>query len=68
MRPNIKSFPRLGEIEREVVAEAREWGRQRLQERLEQLARQSGEVFPPAAAQAPGVKAPKRVRPNQGHS
>ena len=34
--------PGLAEIEREVVAEAREWGRQRLQERLQQLAREEG--------------------------
>jgi len=27
MKPTTKSFPRLADIEREVVAEAREWGR-----------------------------------------
>ena len=51
----LKSFPRLADIEREVVAEAREWGRQRLQERLQKLAEESGEVFPP---QAMPTKAP----------
>lgn len=42
-----RSLPSLAEIEREVVAESREWGRQRLQERLQQLADEQGEVFPP---------------------
>jgi hypothetical protein len=40
-------FPRLADLERAVVAEAREWGRQRLEERLQALADRSGEVFPP---------------------
>ena len=48
-----KPRPGLAEIEREVVAEAREWGRQRLQERLQQLAREEGQVFPPRRAPAP---------------
>ena len=62
---SIKSFPRLADIEREVVAEAREWGRQRLQERLQQLAEQSGEVFPPPAASAKAAKAAKRTGPSK---
>jgi hypothetical protein len=66
MRPDLKSLPRLADIEREVVAEAREWGRQRLQERLQQLARESSEVFPPPAAQAPCADAAKRVGRNKG--
>ena len=56
-----KSFPRLAEIEQEVVAQAREWGRQRLQERLQQLAQESGEVFPPPATAAPRRQAAKRT-------
>lgn len=40
-------LPGLEEIELEVEAEGREWMRQRLQERLPQLAEQHGEVFPP---------------------
>ena len=40
-----RALPSLAEIEREVVAESREWGRQRLQERLQQLADQQGEVM-----------------------
>ncbi len=47
-----KAWPSLAEIEREVVAESREWGRQRLQERLQQLAEQQGEAFPPRATPA----------------
>jgi len=61
MKPESEPLPRLADIEREVVAEAREWGRQRLQERLQQLASQSSEVFPPPAAQTPRPDAAKRV-------
>ena len=57
----LKLFPRLADIEREVVAEAREWGRQRLQERLQQLAEQSGEVFPPPTTSAKAPDTAKRV-------
>jgi hypothetical protein len=57
----VKSFPRLTDIEREVVAEAREWGRQRLQERLQELAEQSGEVFPPPATSAKTPDVAKRT-------
>ena len=52
MKPTSKPFPCLADIEREVVAEAREWGRQRLEERLQKLAEESGEVFPPQAKSA----------------
>ena len=47
-----KLFPSLAEVEREVIAESREWGRKRLEERLQELADQQGEAFPPRAAQA----------------
>ena len=53
MEPNLKRFPSLAEVEREVVAESREWGRQRLAERLQKLADELGEVFPPQATAAP---------------
>ena len=46
MKPNHPPLPRLIEVEQQVVAEAREWGRQRLQERLQQLADQSGGFSP----------------------
>jgi hypothetical protein len=61
----LKSFPSLAEIEREVIAESREWGRRRLEERLQQLADQQSEVFPPPATQASPVKAPKRTGKNK---
>ena len=41
---------RLYEIEQEVMAEGREWMRQRLQERLQDEAERDGEVFPPQPA------------------
>lgn len=61
-----RSLPRLAEIEREVVAESREWGRQRLQERLQQLADEQGEVFPPGPSQASGSQSAQRVRKRKG--
>ena len=61
----LKSFPRLVDLEREVVAEAREWGRQRLQERLQQLAEHSGEVFPPQATAAKAAHAAQRTGPSK---
>lgn len=61
MKPTIKQFPRLADIEREVVAEAREWGRQRLQERLQKIAEESGEVFPPPATPTKAAELAKRT-------
>ena len=57
-----KPLPGLAEIEREVVAESREWGRQRLQERLQQLADEQGEVFPPGPSQTSSRQSAQRVR------
>jgi hypothetical protein len=37
----------LRELELEVEAEMREWGRQRLQEKLQEQADRHGRVFPP---------------------
>ena len=65
MNPEKKPLPSLAEIEREVVAEAREWGRQRLQERLQQLADQQSEIFPPQAAKAPQARSAKRTGKNR---
>jgi hypothetical protein len=62
MEPTPKPFPSLADIEGEVAAEGREWTRQRLQERLQQLADQHGEVFPPAAAKASKSKPAQPVR------
>jgi hypothetical protein len=62
MKPTSKSLPALADIEREVVAESREWGRQRLEERLQKLAEEHGEVFPPQATPTQNPDAAKRVR------
>jgi hypothetical protein len=62
MEPAKKVIPGLAEIEREVAAESREWGRQRLEERLQQLADQHSEVFPPAPKKVSKPQAAQRVR------
>ena len=65
MKTPKKSFPSLAEIEREVIAESREWGRRRLEERLQELADQQGEVFPPPAAQTSKAHAAQRTGKHQ---
>lgn len=62
MNPKPKTLPSLTDIEREVVAESREWGRQRLEERLQKLAEEHGEVFPPKTTPKQTSKSAKRVR------
>jgi len=62
MKPNSNSLPALADIEREVVAESREWGRQRLEERLQKLVEEHGEVFPPKTTPTQESNAAKRVR------
>jgi hypothetical protein len=42
----------LKELEAEVLAEGREWTRQRLQQRLQAQAEEAGAVFPPPAKAA----------------
>ncbi len=63
-----KPFPSLAEVEREVIAQSGEWGRKRLEERLQELAERQGEVFPPRAAQASKAHAAQRSRkhPSKG--
>ncbi|HKI68834.1 MAG TPA: hypothetical protein VKA67_04545, partial [Verrucomicrobiae bacterium] len=61
MNPELKLIPQLADIEREVMAQAREWGRQRLQERLQALAHQHGEIFPPEAVQAATARVAQRI-------
>ena len=61
MNTTKKPFPGLADIEREVVAESREWGRKRLEERLQELADQQGEAFPPRTAQAPKAHPAQRT-------
>jgi len=62
MEPEKKPIPSLADVEREVAAESREWGRQRLEERLQQLADQQSEVFPPPATKTSKSGATQRVR------
>jgi hypothetical protein len=50
----------LSQIEAEVMAEGREWTRRRMEERVQQLADQQGEVFPPQPKPA-GASAPAHV-------
>jgi hypothetical protein len=47
------ALPTLADLEREVVAEYLELGRPELARRLQALAGQTGEVFPPAPTPAP---------------
>ena len=57
----------LREIELEVETEMREWGRQRLQEKLQAQTDQHGRVFPPERlprwASAPADARPAHHRP-----
>ena len=48
----LKPAQSLKEVEAEVLAEGREWTRQRLQQRLQAQAEEAGAVFPPPAAPA----------------
>ena len=60
---NPKPLPRLADIEREMLAEAREWGRQRFEERLQRLVEEHREAFPPQPTQkAPGDAAKRTGR------
>ncbi len=47
MNPEPERPRTLREIEMEVMAEGREWTRQRLQHRLQEAADRQGGVFPP---------------------
>jgi hypothetical protein len=60
-----KPLPSIADIEREVIAETREFGRKRLEERLQELADQQGEAFPPKAAQGSKADAAKRTGKHQ---
>jgi hypothetical protein len=55
------ALPTLADLEREVVAEYRELGRQQLERRLQALADQTGEVFPPAPTQTTAPDAAHRA-------
>ncbi len=56
MKKEVKSpvtLPSLAEVEQAVVAEYRELGRQELERRLQQLALQASEFFPPLPPATP---------------
>lgn len=61
MNTEKKPFRSLADVEREVIAESREWGRKRLEERLQELADQPGEAFPPQSTEAAKAHATKRT-------
>jgi hypothetical protein len=51
--------PTLAEIEEEVLAEGREWTRQRLQQKLQEQADRISQSFPPPRAAAGAVSKKK---------
>jgi hypothetical protein len=68
MKKEVKppvTLPTLAEVEQAVVAEYRELGRQELERRLQQLAAQAGEVFPPAPPATPLPDAAHRTGPGK---
>ena len=52
MKETKKGMLSLKELEAQVLAEGREWTRQRRQQKLAEQAREAGAVFPPPAAAA----------------
>ncbi len=50
--------PSLRDTEAEVEIEMREWGRRRLQEKLQAQADQHGQVFPPERTACPALAPP----------
>jgi hypothetical protein len=52
MPEEFPSEPTLAEIEEEVLAEGREWTRQRLQQKLQERADRISQFFPPPGAAA----------------
>lgn len=69
MKQEPAGVPSLREMELEAEAEAREFARLRLQQRLQEVADQHGEIFPPqrtaAGASAQPSDAPAHRR--RGH-
>jgi hypothetical protein len=66
MRQEQSRVPSLRELEVEAEAEAREYARVRLQQKLQAIADRHGEIFPPqrtatgASSQTPDVPAHRR--------
>ena len=61
----VAALPTLAALEQEVVTAYRELGRQELERRLQQLAAQTGELFPPAPTQAADADVAHGVGPGQ---
>ena len=60
MQDQLESEPTLAEMEEEVLAEGREWMRQRLQQKLQERADRIGpSVFPQGSA--PGARSKKKA-------
>lgn len=57
--PTPDSEPTLAEIEEEVLAEGREWMRQRLQQKLQERADRISQSFPPQGAASGAVSKKK---------
>ena len=55
----------LKELEAQVLAEGREWTRQRLEQRLQEQAREAGALSPPAPAAGSSADTPHGRRPRQ---
>lgn len=56
--------PTLAQMEEEVLAEGREWMRQRLQQKLQEQADRISQSFPPPGGAA-GAAAKKKAHPAQ---
>jgi hypothetical protein len=59
MQSDAEREPTLAEIEEEVLAEGREWMRQRLQQKLQERADQISQSFSPPGATASAVSKKK---------
>lgn len=64
MNRDSEREPTLGEIELEVLAEGREWMRQRLQQRLQERAERISRSFSPRGTKA-GATAEKKADAGQ---
>jgi len=65
MKENESNELSLKETEAEVLAEGREWTRQRLQQRLQAQAQAAGALFPPAPKADAKTDAANRGRGDQ---
>jgi hypothetical protein len=67
MKSEQKRMLSLKEVEAQVLAEGREWTRQRLEQRLQEQAREAGALSPPAPAAAAPADAQHGGRPRARH-